>query len=227
MQAKNEKTVKNIFSSPMKRQDETRPLWRIDEAPVPYLEAVETMEEYAHTLIQEGAPERVWMLTHPHVYTLGTSAHASHILRADVPAVATGRGGQVTYHGPGQLILYPILDLRARAKDLRAYVWALEEWLIVTLEAFGIDAQRREGRVGLWVTHKGREKKIAAIGVRVRSWVAFHGAALNINPDLSYFQGIVPCGLSQFGVTSMAEMLESVNEDHINKVISNKFDIIF
>jgi len=227
MQAKNEKTVKNIFSSPMKRQDGTLPLWRIDEAPVPYLEAVETMEAYAHTLIQEGAPERVWMLTHPHVYTLGTSAHASHILRADVPAVATGRGGQVTYHGPGQLILYPILDLRARAKDLRAYVWALEEWLIVTLESFGIDAQRREGRVGLWVAHNGQEKKIAAIGVRVRNWVAFHGAALNIDPDLSYFQGIVPCGLSQFGVTSMTEMLGSVNENEISKALRNKFDTIF
>lgn len=224
---KNEQSEKNIFSPSMKRKDARAPLWRFEAASVDYGTAVTTMENHVARCLSHDAPELVWALTHPHIYTLGTSGAAADILRKDVPAITTGRGGQVTYHGPGQRVLYPILDLRARTKDLRAYVWALEEWLILTLQDFGIRAERREGRVGLWVTQGAEEQKIAAIGVRVRSWVTFHGAALNIAPDLSYFQGIVPCGLSQFGVTSMAQLLSEISMDDVDQALRRNFDIIF
>ena len=148
-------------------------------------------------------PELFWLLEHPPTYTAGTSAGEGELLDArGIPVYETGRGGRYTYHGPGQRVIYALCDLRKRDRDLRAHVARLEEWVIRTLGGFGITGERRDGRIGIWVAHNGTEEKIAAIGVRVRRWVAFHGLALNVNPDLSHFKGIVPCGLAEFGVTS-------------------------
>jgi lipoyl(octanoyl) transferase len=150
------------------------------------------------------APELFWLLEHPPLYTTGTSATADEVLDArELPVFETGRGGRTTYHGPGQRVIYALCDLRKRDKDVRAHVARLEEWVILTLAGFGIAGERRQGRVGIWVAHDGIEEKIAALGVRVRRWIAYHGLALNVHPDLSHYKGIVPCGLPDFGVTSM------------------------
>ena len=189
--------------------------WRISDEPVPYPEAVAEMEARA-TAIREGtAPELVWLLEHPPLYTAGTSARPADLLEPDrFPTYQSGRGGQYTYHGPGQRVAYVMIDLKhprpgLEGPDIRAYVNRLEEWLIQTLAQFNVKGERREGRVGIWVDRgpyggvKGHEDKIAALGVRVRRWVTLHGVALNVDPDLSHFTGIVPCGISQHGVTSL------------------------
>jgi len=161
--------------------------------------------------IKDGAQsEAVWLLEHPALYTAGTSAKEDDLLQAKFPVYQTGRGGEHTYHGPGQRVAYVMLDLKQRQKvpDIKHYVWSLEEWIIKTLQVFDIKGERRQGRVGIWVvTPSGAEEKIAAIGVRVRHWITFHGVSINLNPDLSHFGGIVPCGLSQFGVTSIHKIL--------------------
>ncbi len=152
-------------------------------------------------------PELFWLLEHPPTYTSGTSAAEGELLDAQgIPVYETGRGGRYTYHGPGQRVIYVLSDLRKRERDLRAHVARLEEWVIRTIADFGVVGGRREGRVGIWVEREGVEEKIAAIGVRVRRWVAFHGLALNVNPDMKHFKGIVPCGLPQFGVTSLHKL---------------------
>jgi lipoyl(octanoyl) transferase len=184
--------------------------WRITDAPVPYPQALAEMEARIAGIAAGTAAELVWLLEHPPLYTAGTSASPADLLEpARFPVFPAGRGGQYTYHGPGQRVAYVMLDLRRRRPDLRAYVCALEEWLIRTLDRFNIKGERREGRVGIWVDMRaygarpGQEAKIAALGVRVRRWVSFHGVALNVDPDLSHFQGIVPCGIREHGVTSM------------------------
>lgn len=185
--------------------------WRISDEVIAYPEAVSIMEERVAAIREGRAPELVWLLEHPPLYTAGTSADPGGLLDPErFPVYASGRGGQFTYHGPGQRVAYVMLDLQRRNRaDLRQYVQNLEEWLIRTLDRFNIRAGRREGRVGLWVDKEpygglpGQEEKIAAIGVRVRRWVTFHGVALNVDPDLSHFGGIVPCGLAHYGVTSM------------------------
>ncbi|MBT3396618.1 MAG: lipoyl(octanoyl) transferase LipB, partial [Alphaproteobacteria bacterium] len=152
-------------------------------------------------------PEWVWLVELPPLYTAGTSADPNELLDPDkLPVFQTGRGGRYTYHGPGQRIAYVMLDLGTRGRDLRLYVANLEQWIIDTLATFGIRGERREGRIGIWVAHNGMEKKIAALGVRVRHWVTFHGIAINVDPDLGQYQGIVPCGIADHGVTSMAEL---------------------
>lgn len=149
-------------------------------------------------------PDLFWLLEHPPTYTAGTSAAEGELIDAHgIPVFETGRGGRYTYHGPGQRVIYVLSDLRKRDRDVRAHVKRLEEWVIRTLAPFGIKGERRCDRIGIWVDSKGKEEKIAAIGVRVRRWVAFHGLALNVNPNLDHFKGIVPCGLPEFGVTSM------------------------
>lgn len=181
--------------------------WKISESPVSYPEAVEAMEARVAAIRNGEAGEQVWLLEHPPLYTAGTSARAEDLLEARFPVYQTGRGGQFTYHGPGQRVAYVMLDLKRRyggTPDLRHYVWSLEEWLIRTLDEFGVRGERREGRVGIWVATPAGEAKIAALGVRVRHGVSYHGVALNVNPDLSHFQGIVPCGVREFGVTSLA-----------------------
>lgn len=190
----------------------TGPEWQLSPAPVPYPVALAAMEERVLGISSGIANELVWLLEHPPLYTAGTSARAEDLLDPRFPVYTTGRGGQYTYHGPGQRVAYTLLDLKKRNPDLRAYVRALEEWTIRALRDFGVRGERREGRVGIWVDMArhgrpaGTEAKIAAIGVRVRKWVSFHGIAVNIHPDLSHYAGIVPCGIRAHGVTSLHDL---------------------
>ena len=182
--------------------------WRRSTILEPYPEAVTAMEAMVAGIRAGGTPETVWLLEHPPLYTAGTSARASDLLDADrLPVFQTGRGGEYTYHGPGQRVAYVMLDLRRRGGDLRQYVWSLEEWIIRSLDALGVAAERRCGRVGIWIDRgNGRDDKIASIGVRVRRWVSYHGISVNLDPDLSHFAGIVPCGIHGHGVTSLADL---------------------
>ncbi|WP_155006276.1 lipoyl(octanoyl) transferase LipB [Sphingomonas hengshuiensis] len=181
--------------------------WRVDPGRVDYADALATMEARAAAVTAGSARELVWLLEHPPVYTAGTSAtDAGELLDPRFPVHRTGRGGRYTYHGPGQRIGYVVLDLRARKRDVRCYVHALEGWVIAALGACGIEAFRAPGRIGIWTLDGGREAKIGAIGVRIRQWVTLHGFAINLSPDLSHFGGIVPCGIAEFPVTSAARL---------------------
>jgi len=185
--------------------------WKISDQPVAYPEALAHMEARAAAIAEGQAGEQVWLLEHPPIYTAGTSAQDSDLIEARFPVYRTGRGGQFTYHGPGQRVGYAMLDLKRRSSkgsgpDVRAYVRDLEQWLIETLAAFNVTGERREGRVGIWVRRGDREDKIAALGVRIKRWVTLHGVALNVEPDLSHFAGIVPCGIRGHGVTSLAQL---------------------
>jgi lipoyl(octanoyl) transferase len=164
------------------------------------------MERRVAEIETGAASELIWLLEHPPLYTAGTSAADGELLNAQFPVFKTGRGGRFTYHGPGQRVIYCMMDLRKRGRDVRAHVCRLEEWIIRALADFGIKGERREGRIGIWVGRKGCDEKIAAIGVRVRRWIAYHGLSFNVNTDLSHYQGIVPCGLPDFGVTSLAAL---------------------
>jgi lipoyl(octanoyl) transferase len=179
--------------------------WRVSGKPVPYREAVATMEERAAAIRGGTAPELVWLLEHPALYTAGTSTRDADLLLPDfLPVFRAGRGGKLTYHGPGQRVAYVMLDLERRGSDLRRYVRDLEEWIIRALARFGVASERRDGRVGLWVVHgDSSEHKIAAIGVRVRRWVSYHGISINLDPDLTHYRGIVPCGIADHGITSL------------------------
>lgn len=188
--------------------------WRRDSALVPYRAALEAMAE-RNTAIAEGtATELVWLLEHPPVYTAGTSAAPDELLDPRFEVVAAGRGGRYTYHGPGQRIGYVLLDLRTRARDVRGFVHALEGWVIATLRDFDVESWRAEGRIGIWTRDiDGREAKIGAIGVRIRRWVTMHGFSVNLAPDLAHFGGIVPCGIEDFGVTSLARLGRDVSAE--------------
>lgn len=181
--------------------------WRTATAPVPYDEAVIAMEARVREIRAGTAPELVWLLEHPALYTAGTSARRADLVAPLLPVHYTGRGGQWTYHGPGQRVAYVMLDLNRRGGDLRAFVRNLEEWLIRTLARFGIKGERRAGRIGIWIAEpSGTENKIAAIGIRVRRGVSYHGVSLNVAPDLAHYRGIVPCGVREHGVTSLAAL---------------------
>lgn len=203
--------------------------WRISDELVPYDDALAFMEERVSAIRAGTAPECVWLLEHPPLYTAGTSAKPEDLLWADrFPVYQTGRGGQFTYHGPGQRVAYVMLDLKKRGGDVRGYVHDLEEWLITTLGRFAVRAERREGRVGIWVARGGgREDKVAAIGVRVRHWVTFHGVALNVEPDLSHFQGIVPCGITQHGVTSLFDLGLMPSMPEVDSALMAAWDEVF
>jgi lipoyl(octanoyl) transferase len=179
--------------------------WAISDGLVPYPEALQAMQERVAAIRAGTAPELIWLLEHPPTYTAGTSARPEDLLETRFPTFEAGRGGQWTYHGPGQVTGYVMLDLARRGRDVRAYVHNLEEWLIRALDRFNVRGERREGRVGIWVANPvtGGESKIAAIGVRVTRWVTWHGVALNVEPELSHFAGIVPCGIREHGVTSL------------------------
>ena len=180
---------------------------RRDTSLVPYTEALEAMTARNAAIAQGTARELVWLLEHPPVYTAGTSAAAGELLDPRFEVVAAGRGGRYTYHGPGQRVGYVLVDLRKRARDVRGFVHALEGWVIDTLADFGVESFRRAGRIGIWTADiDGREAKIGAIGVRIRRWVTMHGFSVNLSPDLSHFGGIVPCGIEEFGVTSLARL---------------------
>jgi lipoyl(octanoyl) transferase len=210
------------------------PEWRISGGWVAYPAAVAAMEARAAAIREGTAPELVWLLEHPPLYTAGTSAKPGDLLAPGrFPVFATGRGGQYTYHGPGQRVGYVLLDLKRRGPDLRRYVADLEEWLIRTLAAFGIRGERRAGRVGIWVDRGGgREDKIAAIGVRVRQWVSYHGVALNRDPALEHFSGIVPCGIAgtpaePYGVTSLADLGVRVDAATLDGALRASFGEVF
>jgi lipoyl(octanoyl) transferase len=183
----------------------TRPEWLVSEGLTPYGEALAAMEARVAAIRAGEAEELVWLVEHAPIYTAGTSATPDGLVDPRFPVFRAGRGGQWTYHGPGQRTGYVMLDLGRRGRDVRAYVHALEEWLIRALDRFGVRGERRDGRVGIWVVDRARgtEDKVAAIGVRVTRWVTWHGVALNVDPDLGHFGGIVPCGVSQHGVTSL------------------------
>jgi lipoyl(octanoyl) transferase len=202
--------------------------WRISAGPVPYEQAVAAMEARVAAIAAGREPELVWLLQHPPLYTAGTSARAADLLEpAHFPVFQTGRGGQYTYHGPGQLIAYVMLDLSRRGRDVRAFVAGLQNWVIGTLAAYGVQGECREARVGVWVRRPdkgaGAEDKIAAIGVRVRHWVTFHGLSLNVSPDLSHYAGIVPCGISGYGVTSLADLGIPVEMDEAAAALRREF----
>ncbi|HWG78328.1 MAG TPA: lipoyl(octanoyl) transferase LipB [Stellaceae bacterium] len=203
--------------------------WRISDAPVPYPEAVAAMEERVSAIRAGEAPELVWLLEHPPLYTAGTSAKAPDLVDPRLfPVYRSGRGGQYTYHGPGQRVGYVMLDLQRRGADLRRYVERLEEWLIRTLALFNVKGERRAGRVGIWIAEPdGRESKIAAIGVRVRRWVTFHGVALNIDPDLTHYRGIIPCGVREHGVTSLAAQGITAAMPEVDAAMKRAFAMVF
>ncbi|HEY0292178.1 MAG TPA: lipoyl(octanoyl) transferase LipB [Hansschlegelia sp.] len=206
--------------------------WRVTDEAVGYLEALAVMEERAAAVAQGTAPELVWLLEHPPLYTGGSSADARDLTDPGrLPVFRSGRGGQYTYHGPGQRIAYVMLDLKRREPDLRRYVAALEAWLIATLDRFGVAGERREDRVGVWVRRpeRGREveDKIAAIGVRVRRWTTLHGVSLNVEPDLTHYAGIVPCGVRDHGVTSLADLGRVVSMAEVDMAMRDAFEDIF
>jgi lipoyl(octanoyl) transferase len=206
--------------------------WAVAEAPVPYEEAVAAMEARVAAIAAGEAPERVWLVEHPPLYTAGTSARDEDLVDPGrFPVFRSGRGGQFTYHGPGQRVAYVMLDLNRRRPDLRAYVAALEAWLIATLAQFNVRGERREDRVGVWVRRPdkgpGAEDKIAAIGIRVRRWVSFHGVSLNVEPDLSHFSGIVPCGVRDHGVTSLVDLGIPVTMPEVDAVMRGAFERVF
>lgn len=207
--------------------------WRIDSAPVPYPEAIALMESRAADIASGNASELVWLLEHPPLYTLGTSGREGDLLDPRFPLFTTGRGGQVTYHGPGQRVAYVMLDLKRRRPDVRAYVASLEEWIIRTLDAFNVRGERREDRVGVWVKRSdkgaGHEDKIAAIGVRLRRWVSFHGIAINVEPELSHFQAIIPCGVvdPRYGVTSLVDLGLPVTMEDVDVALRRAFVEVF
>ena len=203
--------------------------WQTSGELVPYPEALAAMEARVNAIRDHDAPELVWLLQHPPLYTAGTSAAAEELLDGQrFPVYAAGRGGRYTYHGPGQRIAYLMLDLKRRGGDLRRYVRQLEELAIRTLAGFGVQGERRQGRIGIWVAlPDGREAKIGAIGVRVRRWVTYHGLALNLAPDLSHFEGIVPCGISEYGVTSLAALGVGAGLADLDAALRRSFADVF
>ncbi len=208
--------------------------WKISDSPVSYPDALAFMEARVDEIHKGNAPETVWLLEHPPLYTAGTSADPSELLDANrFPVFQTGRGGRYTYHGPGQRIAYVMLDLKKRNNDVRAFVHGLENWVIRTLASFNVIGEVRGDRVGIWVRRgapdnpKSREDKIAAIGVRVRRWVTFHGLAINLDPDLEHFSGIVPCGIEEHGVTSLWDMGITATTPELDSALMATFKEVF
>lgn len=213
------------------RSDDAPVDWQILDSLQPYAETLAAMEARAAAIADGLAPEAVWLLEHPPLYTAGTSARPEDLLDARFPVFPAGRGGQYTYHGPGQRVAYVMLDLTRRGRDVRCLVQGLEQWVIDTLADHNITGERRDGRVGVWVRRPeratGREDKIAAIGVRVRKWVTFHGIALNIAPDLDHYGGIVPCGISDQGVTSLEDLGLIISMAEVDGVLRRRFEAVF
>ena len=209
------------------------PEWRVESGLVPYEAAVSAMESRVARIRAGGERELVWLVEHPPLYTAGTSAKPGDLLEPRFPVYPTGRGGQLTYHGPGQRVAYVLLDLKRRNPDIRAYVQSLEDWVARALAAFGVRAERRAGRVGLWVEMgryggaPGSEAKIAAIGVRVRHWVTYHGVAVNLAPDLSHYAGIVPCGIREHGVTSLRALGIAATMAELDAALLDAWPVIF
>jgi lipoyl(octanoyl) transferase len=216
----------------LQRADGAPAGWAVSSAPVGYEAAVAAMEDHVAAIRDGAAGELVWLLEHPPLYTAGVSARPDDLLQPDrLPVFRTGRGGQFTYHGPGQRVAYVMLDLDARGRDVRAFVQGLEAWIIGALDRFNVTGQVRDGRVGVWVERNSpgytREDKIAAIGVKIRRWVSFHGISLNVEPELSHFSGIIPCGISAHGVTSLVDLGLPVTMDDIDAALKTSFERVF
>jgi len=204
--------------------------WTISPAPIGYEDALAVMEETVADIRAGTSPEQVWLLEHPSLYTAGTSAKESDLIDARFPVYPTGRGGQYTYHGPGQRVGYVMLDLKKRQQtpDIKQYICDLEQWVINTIQVFDIKGERRQGRVGIWVVKPdGSEAKIAAIGVRIRHWVTYHGISINLNPDLDAFSGIVPCGISDAGVTSFEDLGIKATMADLDAALQDNFTKVF
>ncbi|WP_455481247.1 lipoyl(octanoyl) transferase LipB [Bartonella sp. B12(2025)] len=211
--------------------------WKISNNLVEYPEALRYMKERVESILAKNAHEQVWLLEHPSLYTAGTSANEKDLLEPNLfPVYEAGRGGELTYHGPGQRIAYIMLDLKRRKRDIRAFISALEEWIIRVLAKFNIKGERREDRVGVWVKRSNglstqdensSEDKIAAIGIRVRKWVSFHGVSINVNPNLAHYSGIVPCGITDHGVTSFLDLGFPVRMHDIDIALKQAFEQIF
>ena len=202
--------------------------WEHSDGLIAYPEAMARMDAHVEAIAKGSEAERIWLLEHPPLYTAGTSAHDEDLVeRERFPVFRTGRGGQYTYHGPGQRVAYVMLDLKRRGGDVRAFVAALEQWVIDTLDQFNVKGERREDRVGVWVRRGEREDKIAAIGIRVRHWVTFHGISINVEPDLTHFSGIVPCGIREHGVTSLVDLGLPVTMADLDTALKNTFAPIF
>ena len=203
--------------------------WKTSADFVDYHDALQEMQSRVKSIQEGEKSEQVWLLEHPPLYTSGSSADVEKevVDLEGTPIYETGRGGKITYHGPGQRVGYVMLNLKNRKPDIRLYVHNLEEWLIRTLKHFDVTAERRDGRIGLWVETQNTEKKIAAIGVRVQKWVSFHGVALNVNPDLSYFNRIVPCGIGNYGVTSLADLGIQTTMAEVDKILKTTFEEVF
>ncbi|WP_172326736.1 lipoyl(octanoyl) transferase LipB [Mangrovicoccus sp. HB161399] len=211
--------------------------WKTSESLVPYPEALAEMERIADGIARGETDETLWLLEHPPLYTAGSSANVRDLVDPDrFPVYETRRGGQYTYHGPGQRVAYVMLDLSKRGRDVRHFVHQVEEWVIATLAEFNVKGERREGRVGVWVVRhdkplgadgRPREDKIAAIGLRIRKWVSFHGLSINVEPDLSHFSGIVPCGISEHGVTSLVDLGLPVTMENVDVALKKTFGEVF
>lgn len=198
--------------------------WRVSDAPVPYEEALQFMEQRAAAIREGTAKECVWLLEHPPLFTAGTSADPAELFNPEhFPVYEAGRGGRYTYHGPGQRVGYVMLDLEKRGKDIRCFVHALERWMIDTLADLGVRAHRAPGRIGIWVGEGAGEAKIGALGVRVKRWVTLHGFAINVAPELAHFGGIVPCGIAEFGVTSLAAQGKQIGLDGVDAALKRSF----
>ena len=215
------------------REDGRAAGWAVSPGHIPYPEAVAAMEARAAAIADGTAGELVWLLEHPPLYTAGVSAKDTDLLEPDrFPVFASGRGGQFTYHGPGQRVAYVMLDLTKRRRDVRAFVASLEAWVIGALARFNVEGQIRDGRVGVWVERKSpgappREDKIAAIGVKLRRWVSFHGVSVNVEPDLAHFSGIIPCGQTEHGVTSLVDLGLPVTMDEADEALKASFRLVF
>lgn len=228
----------SLETTSWKRADGAPVEWRVSDGLTPYAAALAFMEERAEAIAAGEAREQVWLVEHPSIYTAGTSAKDADLVDARFPVHKTGRGGQYTYHGPGQRVAYVMLDLKRRRPDIRAFVAALESWIIAALDSFNVKGGRREERVGVWTPRPDKprgpggeiaEDKIAAIGIRIKRWVSFHGISLNIEPDLSHFSGIVPCGIAtaHYGVTSLVDLGLPVTMSDVDAILAREFEAIF
>jgi lipoyl(octanoyl) transferase len=198
--------------------------WRVSDEPVLYAEALAFMDSRAAAIREGTAPECIWLLEHPPLFTAGTSADRAELINPlDLPVYEAGRGGRYTYHGPGQRVGYVMIDLEKRGKDIRCFVHSLESWMIDSLADLGVAAHRADGRIGIWVGEGANEAKIGALGVRVKRWVTLHGFALNVAPDLSHFTGIIPCGIADFGVTSLAELGKQMSLAMVDAALERSF----
>ncbi|MBU1378181.1 MAG: lipoyl(octanoyl) transferase LipB [Alphaproteobacteria bacterium] len=225
-----DRTLNNPGEALFGRTDAEAVGWAVSCEPVSYPEAVAAMEARAAAIAEGTAGELVWLLEHPPLYTAGVSAKPADLIDPDrFPVFESGRGGQFTYHGPGQRVAYVMLDLTRRGRDVRAFVAALEAWVIGALDAFNVRGELRDGRVGVWVARSSpaREDKIAAIGVKLRKWVSFHGISLNVEPDLDHFAGIVPCGVTAHGVTSLVDLGLPVTMDEADAALKASFAQVF